>query len=189
MAEREGHEIRKGRVRGAEPELEERVSSLLRAAMSHSDSRSPSLSSTISSQGFHFTLSTTVHIPASDERDKCSLHLLHVLDPHVYADQYELAQRHDYTTSYWGTFDLERPVSAVDSDQAVLLVSTELSQDVIGHHTNITLDVPLHARYGRPVSSGTPYSSIDLKRPIGFLACSSAQASESSSSWFLPHNS
>ncbi|KAI0747779.1 PIG-X [Daedaleopsis nitida] len=129
------------------------------------------LSSVISTQGFHFTLSTTVSVSASQDLDDCALNVLYDLDPHVYADQYELAQRPGYTTSLWGTSDLERPVSAVDPAGSILLLKADTSQHASGRDANITLDVPLHARYGRPADSA--YYSIELNQPVGFFACSS----------------
>ncbi|KAI0710425.1 PIG-X [Cerioporus squamosus] len=132
-----------------------------------------SLSSSVSTQGFHFTVSTTVNVASSQESRRCSLHVLHDLDPHVYADQYELAQRLGYTSTLWGTFDLERPVSAVDQAGSVLLLTTDLSQLVPGRAANITLEVPLHARYGRPVTGvEDAYRKVGLRRPVGFFACS-----------------
>lgn len=177
VAERERHEIRKGRVRCSG----RRVSSLLRAAMS------PSLAASISTQGFHFTLSTTVHIPSPSKYDACSLHLLHVLDSHVYADQYELAQRPDYTISFWGTSDLERPVSAIAPDNSLLLLALHPARYLTAQSMNVTLDVPLHARYGRPASaSGPPNFAIQLKQPIGFFSCPGSQDSEQGQAMQLP---
>ncbi|RPD65793.1 hypothetical protein L226DRAFT_566309 [Lentinus tigrinus ALCF2SS1-7] len=132
-----------------------------------------SLSSSISTQGFHFTVSTTVNVASWQESGQCSLHVLHDLDPHVYADQYELAQRPGYTSALWGSSDLERPVSAVDQAGSVLLLTADSSHLFPGQAANITLEVPLHARYGRPVAGAQDaYHMIELKRPVGFFACS-----------------
>ncbi|TFK93169.1 hypothetical protein K466DRAFT_479192 [Polyporus arcularius HHB13444] len=132
-----------------------------------------SLSSSVSAQGFHFTVSTTVSLASRQEADRCSLHVLYDLDPHVYADQYELAQRPGYTSALWGTSDLERPVSAVDQAGSVLLLTADSSQLLPGQAANITLEVPLHARYGRPVAGPQDaFYKIELRRPVGFFACS-----------------
>ncbi|EJF62513.1 hypothetical protein DICSQDRAFT_57442 [Dichomitus squalens LYAD-421 SS1] len=127
-------------------------------------------SSSLDAQGFHFTLSTIVNVSSRD--DHCTFHLLLELDPHVYADQYELAQRPEYTSLVWGDADLERPVSAVHPNGSVLLVTTHKHVTLRAQATNFTVDVPLHARYGRPTeTSGAAFHPITLKHPIGFFAC------------------
>ncbi|RDX45455.1 hypothetical protein OH76DRAFT_1486286 [Lentinus brumalis] len=132
-----------------------------------------SLSSSVSAQGFHFTVSTTVSLASWQESDRCSLHVLYDLDPHVYADQYELAQRPGYTSVLWGTSDLERPVSAVDQAGSALLLTADTSQLLPGQAANVTLEVPLHARYGRPVAGPQDaFHKVELRRPVGFFACS-----------------
>lgn len=134
----------------------------------------PSLTSTISTQGFHFSVSTAVHITPEQNLSGCALHIVHKLDPHVYADQYELAQRPDYNFSLWGTSDLERPVSAVDSHGSTLLVSLPLFESAEHETTNVVLDVPLHARYGRPVQRpDAAFHTIHLAKPFGFFSCPS----------------
>ncbi|KAI0371825.1 hypothetical protein BV20DRAFT_941513 [Pilatotrama ljubarskyi] len=130
------------------------------------------LSSSISGAGFHFTLSTTVTVADSLVLDTQTLHILFDLDPHIYADQYELAQRPGYSSILWGTTDLEKPVSAVDPGGSVLLVTADTSR-LVHVPANITFDVPLHARYGRPVAdvdADGAYHHIVVKRPLGFLA-------------------
>ncbi|KAH9946408.1 uncharacterized protein BXZ73DRAFT_95906 [Epithele typhae] len=115
-----------------------------------------SLDSALQPQGFHFTVSTS-----------CALHVLHDLGPDVYADEYELAQRPDYTTALWGLSDLERPLSAVPPDGTVLLLTAGLRPG-----SSVTLDVPLHARYATPVSGDSAaYHTARLRRPLGFLSC------------------
>ncbi|KAI0362794.1 hypothetical protein OH77DRAFT_1530344 [Trametes cingulata] len=131
------------------------------------------LSSTITGSGFHFTLSTTFGLDDSVDLVDQQLHIVYDLDPHVYADQYELAQRPGYSTVLWGTTDLEKPVSAVDSDGSVLLLTADTSRLVSHPPANITFEVPLHARYGNPlagVASDSAYHRIVLRRPLGFLA-------------------
>ncbi|KAH9901684.1 PIG-X [Cubamyces lactineus] len=127
------------------------------------------LSSSISSQGFHFTVSTTISIPDTLNISHSRLHVVYDLDPHVYADLYELAQRPGYSSMLWGTSDLEKPVSAVPTNNSVLLLTADTSRLVVP--ANITLDIPLHARYGRPVASRATnaFYRIILERPLGFL--------------------
>ena len=162
-----GHGARAWRD-ASEPAVMRSACDLFRSAMSQA-----SLSSSISTQGFHFTVSTTVSVASWPDAGPCSLHVLHDLDPHVYADQYELAQRPGYSSSLWGTSDLERPVSAVDQTGSILLLSAEPSPFIPGHPANATLEVPLHARYGKPVAGAQDaYHMIELRRPVGFLDCS-----------------
>ena len=130
------------------------------------------LSSSLAAQGFHFTVSTTVNAALQDADRDCALHLLFDLDPHVYADQYELAQRPDYTSSLWGDTDLERPVSAVHSNGSVLLITAHEHIIPRGQTTSPTFDVPLHVRYGKPSeTSETAFRRVTIKRPVGFFAC------------------
>ncbi|KAL1947498.1 hypothetical protein VTO73DRAFT_13222 [Trametes versicolor] len=132
-----------------------------------------SLASSLAGQGSHFTLSTTVSIPDPAYLEGRTLHVVYDLDPHVYADQYELAQRPGYSSVLWGTADLEKPVSAVDADGSVLLLTADASQLSLGQAANITLEVPLHARYGRPKAGASAHNatySVSLKRPVGFFA-------------------
>ncbi|KAI0646742.1 PIG-X [Trametes meyenii] len=132
----------------------------------------PSLSSTHSGQGFHFTLTTTVSVEDSFDLDQLTLHLVYDLDPHVYADQYELAQRPGYSSLLWGTSDLEKPVSAVPTNGSVLLLKADTSQLPRHHAVNLTLEVPLHARYGGPAASvdgNDAFYRIHVKRPLGFF--------------------
>ncbi|KAI8998942.1 hypothetical protein BD414DRAFT_433285, partial [Trametes punicea] len=131
------------------------------------------LSSAISGSGFHFAITTTVSIPASPDAAKRKIHLVHDLDPHVYADQYELAQRPGYSAVLWGTTDLEKPVSAVPQNGSVLLLTADTSHLLPGQSADIILEVPLHARYGRPVAGvhqNQAFYRVPLKRPVGFLA-------------------
>ena len=131
----------------------------------------PSLSCAISTQGFHFSLATTVHVGPQQDLAGCSLHIVHDLGPDVYADQYELAQRPDYNATLWGTSDLERPVSAVDPRGSVLLLTIDPSRLARQQDANVTLEVPLHARYGRLAeTSDVAFHTISLKRPLGFFS-------------------
>ncbi|CDO70580.1 hypothetical protein BN946_scf184636.g12 [Trametes cinnabarina] len=139
------------------------------------------LASSISGHGFHLTLSTTVTVPASSELAHRTLHVVHDLDPHVYADQYELAQRPGYSFLLWGTTDLEKPVSAVPQNGSVLLLTADTT--IVPHHSpiSITLEVPLHARYARPIAAADnqdAFYTVNLKRPIGFFAEEDGTATE-----------
>jgi len=100
----------------------------------------------------------------------CSLHLLYTLPARSFIDPYELQNYKDvYTFKYWGTSSLELPVTAVDPNDAVLLLNISLP---ISTPFNVTLDVPLHIRYGQSSKSSEP-SDIDVKIPAasGFWTC------------------
>ena len=140
-----------------------------------------SLSSAVSAQGLHFTLSTAIHVPIWRDYRECDLHVLYDLDSHVYADRYELAQRPGYVFSLWGTSDLEKPVSAPEINGSVLLLTVDIPEHAAARSENITVDVPLHARYAWPVSGPAPaYYPLALKRPIGFFACAHKSMSQRS---------
>ncbi|KAI0637300.1 PIG-X [Trametes polyzona] len=140
-----------------------------------------SLASSVSAQGFHFTVSTTINVPDASDLQRHTLHVVFDLDPHVYADQYELAQRPGYTSQFWGTTDLEKPVSAVNPNGTVLLLTADTSELNHSRPVNITLEVPLHVRYGRPIAgtdSTNAFHHIPLQRPLGFLASKSNSVAE-----------
>lgn len=133
------------------------------------------LSSSLTAQGFHFTVTTRLaphpHAPA----ENCTLRLLHALPPDVYADRYELAQRPGLSaSSLTGASDLELPVGGVDEGGSVLLLDVPEE----GESGELVVDVPLHARYGRPSSQGG-YHTIQLGRPVGFWVCHEPSLSES----------
>ncbi|OCH95220.1 hypothetical protein OBBRIDRAFT_809924 [Obba rivulosa] len=126
-----------------------------------------SLSSALSGKGFHVVHTTRVVLDAPCP--ECSLHLVHDLPPHVYVDPYELAQRPGFTFTLEGSSDLELPVFAVDPAGSVLLLTVDVPSK---NTTELSVNVPLHARYGTPVAdSGSPYETIPLKEPLGFWAC------------------
>lgn len=136
----------------------------------------PHLSSSLTAQGFHFTLTTRLSPHARAPAANCTLHLLHVLPPDVYADRYELAQRPGLSAeSLTGESDLELPVGAVGEGGSALLLEVREGTREDGE---LVVDMPLHARYGRP-SEGGGYHTIRLERPAGFWACPSSTPSES----------
>ena len=71
---------------------------------------------------------------------------------------------------------MELPMSAVSEGGSVLLLEVREGTREDGE---LVVDVPLHARYGRP-SVGGGYRTIQLERPMGFWACPSSNSSNSS---------
>ncbi|KAF9447413.1 hypothetical protein P691DRAFT_760813 [Macrolepiota fuliginosa MF-IS2] len=111
----------------------------------------------------------------------CSLHLFYQLSSSLFVDPYELAQRQQsYTFVRWGHADLEKPVHAVaNSDTNVLInvnVPLSLPEDENGGK-QLDVEVPLHARYGVPLTSTSPnvgsgnYQGLVLEPPEAFIAC------------------
>ena len=120
--------------------------------------------------GFHTTSNTRITLDDQEMLTACSLHLLYTLPARSFIDPYELQNYKDiYTFKYWGTSSLELPVTAVDPNDAVLLLNISLP---ISTPFNVTLDVPLHIRYGQSSKSLEP-SDIDVKIPVasGFWTC------------------
>lgn len=94
------------------------------------------------------------------------------MPPDVYADRYELAQRVGYSFELRGSDDLEKPVNAVDSEPGVLLLDVAPPEDAALEAFELAVDVPLHVRYGAPVSaSQAGYHTIHIPQPVGFWAC------------------
>ncbi|KAH9951428.1 PIG-X [Amylocystis lapponica] len=132
-----------------------------------------SLSSVIYSQGFHFTCTSTFDSKYLPDHQNCTLHLLHILPPDVYADQYELAQRPGFTSALRGTTDIELPVVAVAAEHSVLLLDVDRPSR---HRSDFAVDVPLHLRYARSAPSAPHYHTVLLPLPIGFWTCPSPGA-------------
>lgn len=124
--------------------------------------------------GFHTT--STTRIVLDDDQEKlhlCSLYLLYILSPRIFIDPYELQNYKDaYTFRHWGTSNLELPVTAVNPDDAILLLNISLPTSAPSSTVNVTLDVPLHIRYGKSAKSSEP-SDIDvtIPGPSSFWAC------------------
>ncbi|KAI0928159.1 hypothetical protein AcW2_004261 [Taiwanofungus camphoratus] len=143
------------------------------SSMSSSSAPSFSLASATAAQGFHFTYSTRITTRPSPAFAHCSLHLLHSLVPDVYADPYELLHQPAFASSLRGTPDLELPVAAADPAPSLLLLNVSLPAPPDTQPLNVSVDVPLHARYARPEHTGTGYHAIVLPPPVGFWACPS----------------
>ena len=129
------------------------------------------------SQGFHPVSSNVVHFSAgSSSLSKCSFHLYFKLPPLIFVDPHELAQRNKtYTFSYWGSRDLEKPVHALpeaERDSDVLLnVRLPPSIEDGSFSWNMTVDLPMHLRYGVPAPVSSTYDHVQVDAPIAFLLC------------------
>ncbi|KAH9830977.1 PIG-X [Rhodofomes roseus] len=135
------------------------------------------LFSSLDARGFHFTYTTRLTLRDPARTADCTLHLLHVLPPDVYADQYELVQRPGFSVTVRGTSDLELPVGAVGSEGSVLLLDVEVEERREAE-MELVIDVPLHARYGNPSAADKPeLRSVQMDRPVGFWACPSSSES------------
>lgn len=130
------------------------------------------LSSSLSTkQGFHSTYTT--HIIVDDPADLagCALHLVYNFPPRIFVDPYELAIYKDsYTHRLSGTSNLELPVMAVNPKGSALLLYVKAFPP---GSPNVTVDVPIHVRYGELVlsNSSSDDSSVEVPWPIGFWAC------------------
>lgn len=112
----------------------------------------------------------------------CSVHLFYRLPSSLFVDPYELAQRQElYTFVKWGQVDLEKPVHAVansDTDVLVNVPCPPIPSTDVNKEMEVTVEVPLHARYGFPIPgesfSGTAgnYRDIVLDFPKAFVAYS-----------------
>ncbi|KZO95823.1 PIG-X/PBN1 protein [Calocera viscosa TUFC12733] len=137
------------------------------------------------SQGFHRTLSlaplATSSSPSTvpEDTQHCILQALLFLPADIFADPYELEQRHADGRlgkfRIWGEVDLEAPVSAVDQRGTAVLL------DVDEEGT----EIPLHLRYPRPgthevvVASGGR-AGFELPCPFVYWACDTESRKENS---------
>ncbi|KAF9807687.1 hypothetical protein IEO21_08124 [Rhodonia placenta] len=126
------------------------------------------LSTSVSGQGFHLTASSRIRVDDWSLVAHCSLHVLHVLPPDVYADPYELALRPAYSSRLHPASDLELPVAAVNHSDSVLILDVHAPRTA----PDVLVDVPLHARYGNPAPAS--YHPIALPSPLAFWACPSS---------------
>ncbi|KAJ3476516.1 hypothetical protein NLI96_g11103 [Meripilus lineatus] len=101
-------------------------------------------------QGFHYTFSTTV---STDHRQGCTLQLHHELPPEVFPDPYELEHDPLLQCSVSSIPNLEYPASLVNHGTD-LRCEVLISPDAL-RSKNVTVRVPLHARYGSPSSENS----------------------------------
>ncbi|KZT56981.1 PIG-X/PBN1 protein [Calocera cornea HHB12733] len=143
------------------------------------------------SRGFHRTLSLSPPTSSASARlpqetGRCILQALLFLPPQIFADPYELQQRHTDgrlgATRMWGDVELEAPVSAVDGRGTALLLDLDRDPDrEEGERTGAEVEVPLHLRYPRPVGHEQAVESGGQERfalpcPVVFWACDSDDA-------------
>lgn len=146
--------------------------------------------SIVPSQGFHPTSTNVVHFSTS--LAQCSLYLYFKLPPLLFVDPHELALRDStYTFSHWGSRDLEKPVHALPEAErsSEVLLNVKLPPSFedrkrpqsVSQTWNVTVDLPMHLRYGAPASaqstseSTKPYEHIQVDTPIAFLLCSTSR--------------
>jgi hypothetical protein len=100
------------------------------------------------SQCFHTVITTQVIEPQWPT--ECSLHMFFALPPHIFVDPYELASRQPaYTSIILGNANLELPIAAVPQADSGILLNISLPARSAAD-MNVTIDVPLHCRYGEP---------------------------------------
>ncbi|KIJ60655.1 hypothetical protein HYDPIDRAFT_98211 [Hydnomerulius pinastri MD-312] len=128
-------------------------------------------------RGFHSTLSTKIGLdyPAPE----CSVFALYALPPSIIIDRYELIDR-NLVFEFWGESNLELPVFAVTQSSNSLLVNAIPADP---RDTEVSVEIPVHARYGVPGISESTRQPIEIPPPTCFWACSaSANASSAFSS-------
>ncbi len=147
--------------------------------ISPNDDASVILSSTLNpAKGFH-TTSTTRFALRGTRAHSCTLHLYLTLPAQLFADPFELAHRRaSYTFERFGGGNLEAPVFApAASGPSALLLDVKIPEGVDnmdgdqGDGSVFRIDVPLHARYGRPKRGGELIDEVVLPPPVAFWAC------------------
>ena len=117
------------------------------------------------SKGFHPVSFSDITL---DNAEGCNLSLQFDLSPEVFVDPHELALRSSaYTFEYDGSRDLEKPVNAVEKHRSTLSIYPfGLSSP------NLTVEVPLHLRYGTPTPNGG-HQPVSVPWPRALLRCAS----------------
>jgi len=135
------------------------------------------LSSSLSTiHGFHTTYSTQITTNHLADLARCTCYLLHILPPRIFVDPHELANHRDfYTFRLSDKSNSELPVTAVDSKNSALLLDVLLPKIFLPGTQNVTVDVPLHVRYGQPVQlDAWDDGSVEVPWPTGFWVCPSS---------------
>lgn len=142
---------------------------------------SPSITSHLHpTHGFHPSSITTLTL--LHHHQNCTIHLYYTLPPQIFVDPHELAlRRASYAYRHWGSTELEKPAHALDTGEAdtEVLIISEDTKFLVGvdgtdtaAHREVTVDVPMHLRYGPPSASGG-YEEVQLRWPTAFLICPS----------------
>jgi hypothetical protein len=148
-----------------------------------SDDDSVLLSSTLTStKGFHTTSITRLALRGS-RPPLCNLHLYFTLSAQLFVDPYELdLRRASYTFQRFGGGNLEAPVFASGSGHGApsgllldLIIPEERrggDEEEGGSVVVLSVEVPLHARYGVPKTEGRELiDKVVLPPPEAFWAC------------------
>lgn len=151
------------------------------------------LSSTLSpTRGFH-TSSTTRLISRGSCTHSCSLHLYFDLPAQLFADPYELEHRRgSYTFERFNAGNLEAPVFAPGAGgPSGLLLDVRVPEVGEGESREdddiLSVEVPLHARYGAPRRDGELIDEVVLPPPEAFWACArSDSGGQGTSQIFVP---
>lgn len=121
-------------------------------------------------QSFHATYTTNVRLGDALLDTHCTLHVTHVFPPDVFVDPYELVdqQADSYSFNLTGLLDVELPVSAVSPEGQTLSLDVT-TKKARTEGSVLSVQVPLHARYGNPSPSG--YHDIPIPWPDVFWRC------------------
>ncbi|KAH9083615.1 PIG-X [Lactarius deliciosus] len=136
------------------------------------------LSSTLTpTRGFH-TSSTTRLVLRGSHPHSCTLYLYFELPAQLFADPYELDhRRRSYTFERFGGGNLEAPVFAPGAGgPSGLLLDVTVPGSGGGDDDILSIEVPLHARYGVPKRDGEQIDEIALPPPEAFWACPQERA-------------
>ena len=144
------------------------------------------VSSTLTStQGFHTTSITRLALRGS-RPPSCTLHLYFTIPAHLFTDPYELDHRRaHYTFQRFGGGNLEAPVFAPGgaSGPSALLLDLTIPEgrrcqddpvdndDADGSGSVLSIEVPLHARYGVPKMADDLVDEVLLPPPEAFWTC------------------
>lgn len=115
---------------------------------------------------FHSTLSTTFALDTTGS--SCSLFALYTFPQNIIIDRHELVDRR-LSFEFWGESNLELPVFALDQTANSLLLINATPTDA--RLKQVTVDIPVHARYGAPGMAQTFVQSITIPSPTSFWAC------------------
>ncbi|TEB31583.1 hypothetical protein FA13DRAFT_1791374 [Coprinellus micaceus] len=113
--------------------------------------------------GAHPTIVTTALLPELSQNASCSLFVHYILPPLLFVDKYELEMRKE-------EYEVVGLRASKDLDDSV---GVELVLRKGVRFNDIQVRLPIHVRYGQPVTSGTgtPYTIQSLEPPSLVLTC------------------
>ena len=134
-------------------------------------SESSNVMATESFRGFHFTFSRTFNVSSCQA---CNLHLSYKLPPQVFPDPYELQLDSLLSCTFSSQPNLELPDAVLGEEGTEFSCQLPISP-IVAAKGNITVAIPLHVRYGLPLSATRSMRPVHVTAPLADCHCLSTE--------------